>query len=63
MKKKGIRELQITDVVLVTDLFCVQSDWQGKGKQYGCSSPHQEGIQEEGRYSSIYCYNIRTHIS
>jgi len=47
MKMKGIRELQITDVVLVTGLLCVQSDWQGKGKQYDCSSPHKKGIQEE----------------
>jgi len=31
MKMKGIRELLITDVVLVTGLFSVQSDWQGKG--------------------------------
>jgi len=31
MKMKGIRELLITDVVSVTGLFSVQSDWQGKG--------------------------------
>jgi hypothetical protein len=53
MQIKGIRELLITDVVLVTGFF-VLSDWQGKGKQYSCSSPHQAGIHEEGRYSSIH---------